>query len=81
MLVGRKPWYLIGLLIVVLTTACTSGQVKQVEPLQPVTSDGLNIKQPTPVPSYTIPAQIATPTPPPSTGPGSVPASGVGAAR
>ena len=82
MLVGRKPWYLIGLLMVVLITACTSGQAKQVAPLQPVTSDGLNIKQPTSVPSYTIPAQIATPTPTPrpSTGPGSVPASGVGAA-
>jgi uncharacterized protein YkwD len=76
--VGRKPWYLIGLLLVALLTACTSGQARQVEPLQPVTSDGINIKQPTPVPSYTIPAQIATPTAP--AGPGRVPASGVGAA-
>jgi uncharacterized protein YkwD len=82
--VKRKSGFLIGLLVMVLLTACASGQATQVVPEQPLTSDGIIIKQPTPVPSFTIPAQRATPTPRPIDAgpqpPGTVPATGVGAA-
>lgn len=78
----RKSGYLIGLLTIALLTACTSGQANQVVPEQPLTSDGINIKQPTPAPSFSIPVQVATPHTIPAgpQPPGTVPVTGTGAA-
>ena len=59
-----KAWYLPGLLLIVLLSACGSQQSAQLRPAQPLISDSVHIAQkPTPTPPMTIPPQIATPTP------------------
>lgn len=65
MYVGKKLWYLIGLLMMVLLSACGSQQNSQMIPKQPLISDGVRIEQqPTPTtPPLAIPRQITTPTP------------------
>ncbi len=61
---GRKPWYLFGLLMIVLLSACNSGQVKQIVPEQPVTSDVISIsKQPATPASTRTPGLSTTPLP------------------
>ncbi len=60
MTVKGKFWYLIGLILMALLTAC---QGSQVTPVEPITGDSLNIAQhPMPTASIAIPRQIATPT-------------------
>ncbi|GAC1299740.1 MAG: hypothetical protein NVSMB27_39930 [Ktedonobacteraceae bacterium] len=62
---GRKS--LIGLLVIVLLSACVSPQNTQLTPSQPITSDGLHVEQrPTPTPTVTIPMQVTKPTPTPT---------------
>ncbi len=63
---GRKSWYLIGLLSIVLLSACGAQRSGQITPAQPLMSDELQIQQqPTPTPTLSIQAQVATPTPTP----------------
>ncbi len=74
-----KFWYLIGLILMTLLTACQGGQAT---PAQPITADSLNIAQhPMPTASLSIPRQVATPlvishSDPPTT----VPGTGIGPA-
>src|SRR5437588_8878442 len=65
--VRSKCWYLLGLLIVALLSACGSKQNPQMAPSQPLISNSVHIQQkPTPTPPISIPRQIATPTPTPT---------------
>jgi len=65
--VGRKSCYLLGLLVIVLLSACGSPQNTQLTPSQPIMSDGLHIEQrPTPTPTVSIPMQVTKPTPTPT---------------
>ncbi len=64
---GRKSCYLLGLLVIVLLSACGSPQNTQLTPSQPIMSDGLHIEQrPTPTPTVSIPMQVTKPTPTPT---------------
>jgi len=85
--VGRKSCYLLGLLVIVLLSACGSPQNTQLTPSQPIMSDGLHIEQrPTPTPTVSIPMQVTKPTPtptrtiPPVPNPYNFPGSGSGPA-
>ena len=71
---NRKFWYVSGLCLMVLLTACASGQRNQEAPGQALTGDSLNIQQqPLPSPTISIPSHHVTatptqsPTPPPET--------------
>ena len=82
---GRKPWYCLCLLLVLLVSACGSQQKSAVLPTQPLNSDGvIAIEQhPTPTPALQLPSQITTPTPvptKPTAPPGTIPPAGSGPA-
>ena len=83
---GKKTWFPIGLLIVLLLSACGSQQTSQKIPSQPILSDGINIEQrPSPTPTLVVPQQVVTPTPtaqtiPPLAPPANIPGTGVGSA-
>jgi uncharacterized protein YkwD len=88
--VGRKYWYPLGLLGIVLLAACSPAQSTQTPPPQSFTGDSIHIvQQPTATPRLTIPRQVSTPkpTPPPPTNtdpgvtpPPPIPVTGPGAA-
>jgi uncharacterized protein YkwD len=66
--VRSKYWFLLGLFILALLSACAPRPSTQMTPSQPLTSDEAHIQQkptPTPTPLISIPRQIATPTPTP----------------
>ena len=83
---GRKYWYLPGLLGVVLLTACQSKQANQPVSQQPATGEVITIQQAPATSILVIPAHGATPAsaaqplPPGPQPPSSVPGSGTGAA-
>jgi uncharacterized protein YkwD len=67
--VRSKYWFLLGLFILALLSACAPRPSTQMTPSQPLTSDEAHIQQkptPTPTPLISIPRQIATPTPTPT---------------
>jgi uncharacterized protein YkwD len=84
--VGRKYWYLPGLLGVVLLTACQSKQANQPVPQQPATGEVITIQQAPATSILVIPAHGATPAsaaqplPPGPQPPSSVPGSSTGTA-
>lgn len=64
---GRKIWYLLGLFLILLLSACGTAQNNQLAPTQPLISDSVHVEQkPTPTPLITIPRQLSTPTPTPT---------------
>ena len=83
---GRKYWYLPGLLAVMLLTACQSEQANQPVPEQTVTGEVITIQQAPATSILVIPAQGATPAsgaqplPPGPQPPSSVPGTSTGAA-
>ena len=79
---GKKCWYLSGLLIMVLFAACTSNQSRQISPTQPLTGDSYGqhvVQQPTATPTLTIPQQRTPPTATP-TSPTTIASTGTGSA-
>jgi len=85
--VNRKLYYLLGLVLIVLLTACQAEQTSQATPVQPITADSMNVIQhPTPTAAISIPRQVAatptasTHTHPTSYPPTTIPGSGSGPA-
>jgi uncharacterized protein YkwD len=79
---NQRFWYVLGLVLIILLTACGAGQTNHLTQVQSITADSLNVVQhPTPTASISIPRQIVTPEAitrtsqptgaPPSTFPGS----------
>src|SRR5689334_17591299 len=60
---SRQSYFLLGLLIIALLSACASKPDSQISPSQSLIADSIHVeKHPTPTPIVT-PRQIATPTP------------------
>jgi len=59
---NQRFWYVLGLVLIILLTACGAGQNNHLTQVQSINADSLNVVQhPTPTTSISIPRQIVTP--------------------